>query len=75
MYRKVIKIENEEDLTIKLPDEYLHKELEVIAFTVEDTEVQYEAKKKNTEEAINFFKTINVDTTGFKFNRDEANER
>jgi hypothetical protein len=75
MYRKIFKVEKEEDLNVKLPDEYLHKGLEVIAFELDDYEAQYATKKRAVEEAITFFKTINVDTTGFKFNRDEANER
>lgn len=72
MYRKVFKVEKEEDLQIKLPDDYLNKEVEVIVNEVDDVMKQ---KRKDVEEAIKFFNSISVDMSDFKFNRDEANER
>lgn len=32
MYRKIFVAKNTDDLTVRLPDEYLHKDIEVIAF-------------------------------------------
>ncbi len=73
MYRKIIKVEKEEDLRIELPKEYLNKEVEVTASEIEDA--SYEQKRKNVKEAIDFFNKISVDMSNFKFDRDEANER
>ncbi len=73
MYRKVFKAEKADDLQIKLPDEYLHKQVEVIAFEVFDKEAR--EKRKQVDEAIAFFNNTSVDMSDFKFNRDEANAR
>lgn len=76
MYRKVFVAENTEDLNIRLPDEYLHKDIEVIAFDLgESVEELRASKREAAERAIEFFKTIQIDRSGFKFDRDEANER
>lgn len=58
------------NLTIMLPDNFLGKQVEVIVFLVEDVKAQA-AKFKKTKS----FSAIQLDTRGFKFNRDEANER
>lgn len=71
MYRKLFVAEQPEDLTIQLPDDYLYKAVEVIAFEV----APHELDNKKKEEALAFFKSISVDMSNFKFNRDEANER
>ena len=73
MYRKIFKAESKEDLSIELPDEYLNKNIEVIAFQVGDDD--YAVKKQNAMEAIEFFNTLQVDMSNFKFDRDEANAR
>ncbi len=73
MFRKVVKVESEEDLRIELPKEYLHKEIEVTASEVGD--VSFEEKRRNVKEAIDFFNKISVDMSDFKFDRDEANQR
>jgi hypothetical protein len=76
MYRKIFIPKEESNLVIKLPGSYLGKAVEVIAFEVEkDDETLFAAKKEAAKKATEFFRTINVDTTGYKFNRDEANER
>ena len=76
MYRKVFVAEEESNLIIELPKSYLNKAVEVIAFEVEiDDEMLLTVKKEASQKATDFFRTINVDTTGYKFNRDEANER
>lgn len=69
MIRTIIKAKKNY-LTIQLPDEYIGKQLEVIAFTLEDeTENPVDEKRHIT------FNAVSLDTRGFKFNRDEANER
>ncbi len=54
-----------------IPKDYVGKELEVIAFAksegLENTTIK--------EKKFLSFDTIKIDTTHFKFNRDEANER
>jgi hypothetical protein len=76
MYRKVFVAENTDDLNVKLPDDYLHKGIEVIAFEIKETrEDIYKAKKEAAKRANQFFQTIQIDLSKFKFNRDEANER
>jgi len=69
MIRTIIKAKKNY-LTIQLPNEYVGKQLEVIAFMLEEeTEKNYSKKKEVS------FDAVSVDTRGFKFNRDEANER
>ncbi len=75
MYRKVFVAENASDLNVKLPIEYLHKGVEVIAFEIENLEIQKLTKGKAATEAVQFFQTIQIDMSDFKFDRDEANER
>jgi len=76
MYRKIFVPEEESNLVIQLPKSYLNKEVEVIAFEVEkDQQTILTEKKEAAKKATDFFRTINVDTTGYKFNREEANER
>lgn len=72
MYHKIFIANQPNDLTIKLPDEYLNKEVEVIAFEVSRDK---DVKQKDVDDAIAFFNTLSVDMHGFTFNRDEANER
>jgi len=54
-----------------IPKDYVGKELEVIAFVKSEG---LESRKK-TEKKFLSFDAIKIDTTNFKFNRDEANER
>jgi len=75
MYRKIFKAEKNEDLMVELPKEYLNKKVEVIAFQVEDNNVDSGNEKADLEEAMKFFDSIHADMSNFKFDRDEANER
>jgi len=69
MIRTIITVEDNK-LTLTLPDHFLGKEIEVIAFVIE------EAKDKTTNfKKAKTFTAIQLDTRGFKFNRNEANER
>ena len=73
MYRKIFKAESKEDLKVELPEEYLNKQVEVIAFQVEDE--YFHIKQKKAKEAIEYFNTIEIDMSNFKFDRNEANAR
>jgi hypothetical protein len=46
------------------------KQLEVIAFMLED---ESDIPENDTKQAT--FDAVNIDTRGYKFNREEANER
>ena len=58
------------NLTLSLPDNFLGKEVEIIVFIIDETKAQA-ASLKNSKT----FSAIKLDTSGFKFNRDEANDR
>jgi hypothetical protein len=66
----IIPDKNTVSISISVPDNYFGKEMEVIAFTKkEGLEISALPEKKAS------FTAISIDTRGFKFNRDEANER
>jgi len=58
---------NKIELTI--PDEFIGKRIEVFATEMEDTSVEYRKKVRQP------FIVANVKIEGYKFNREEANER
>jgi len=70
MIRTVV-IPDKNLLSFNIPDKYIGKKMEVIAFAVDEPsdEVMY-APKRNKR-----FLSVKLYTNGFKFNRDEANER
>ncbi len=74
MYRKVINAKSANDLLIELPDEYLNKQIEVIAFEVANENPET-TNTKDFSDAETFFNKFQIDMSNFKFNRDEANER
>lgn len=56
-------------IEIMVPDNFVGKTIEVIAFEVEEkNDIRDKIKEKT-------FDAIKLDLSGFKFNRDEANER
>ena len=59
------------NLTLLVPDDFLGKKIEVIAFVIEEAKVKVIDDLKK----IKTFSTIQLDTKGFMFNREEANER
>lgn len=75
MYRQIIIPENTK-VFLQLPTEFVGKEVEVIAFTIKDSE---SLKKKDNpyslEKALQFFKTHPISLKSYKFNRERANER
>jgi hypothetical protein len=69
MIRTVITTKNN-ILTLPIPDKYIGRELEVIAFARDEgLEENYVAKKKVS------FTVLHTDIKNYKFNRNEANER
>ena len=69
MIRTIIKTSNNK-LSITIPDKYIGKELEVIAFARdEDIEDISHSEKEVT------FTVLSTGFKNYKFNRDEANER
>lgn len=69
MIRTIVKAKKNY-LTISLPNEYVGKQLEVIAFMLED-EPNIPAKEKKQAT----FNAVSLDTRGYIFNREGANER
>ncbi|MBO9561571.1 MAG: hypothetical protein J7621_02310 [Niastella sp.] len=61
---------HQQTISFTIPKDYVGKEIEVIAFAKgEGINKEQPAKKKVT------FNALSIDTRGYKFNRDEANER
>ena len=55
------------NISFSVPDNYIGKEMEIIAFTKkEGLENEFSPEKKVS------FNALSIDTAGFKFNRDEA---
>lgn len=60
IHRAIINPQTPADLLVKLPDEFLHSEIEIIAFPVEKEAL----KTKHTyESAVKFYKSHAVDFT------------
>lgn len=56
-------------ISFDIPEQYVGKEIEVIAFEKEEgLEIKTSLKKKVS------FDALSLDTRGYKFDRDEANE-
>lgn len=59
-----------DEISIRLPENYVGKEVEIIVFTTDEGDEQRIINKKNIP-----FIVLPVKEKDFKFNRDEANER
>lgn len=70
MYREII-IPTDTKQIIEFPEEFVGKQVEIIAFPVEEKEIS----QSNVEQAFNFWRKHSIDMSHFKFDRDEANER
>jgi hypothetical protein len=57
-------------LVLPLPDNYVGRQLEIIAFAIDEP-----VRQTRRDPAENVFKALEFDTRGFKFDRDEANSR
>ena len=69
MIRTII-IPNTQTVTFNIPEDYIGKEVEVIAFAKNE---ETDTKESNGKQVS--FNTLSIDTKNFKFNRNEANER
>ena len=58
------------NISFSIPEDYIGKEMEVIAFTKKEGVEILPVTSKTVS-----FTAISVDTRGFKFDRDEANRR
>ena len=68
----------ENNYTLRLPDEMIGKQVEVIAFEIEKTSKKevsdkMERVKESLQNLQSIFKDNRVDLSNFKFDRDEAN--
>ncbi|MBC7922753.1 MAG: hypothetical protein H7Z75_16865 [Ferruginibacter sp.] len=70
MYREIL-IPTDTKLTIELPSEWVGKPIEVLAFAIELNQPEM----AQSPEAFEFWKQHSIDLSGFRFNRDDANER
>lgn len=70
MYREII-IPTDTTQTIEFPEEFIGKQVEIIAFPIEEKETN----QSKAEKAFKFWKKHSIDMSHFKFDRNEANER
>jgi hypothetical protein len=69
MIRTLITPEDQ-NILIRVPEDFVGKQVEVIAFKLDENSNLVKSVKKQPS-----FTTLKLDTVGYKFNRDEANER
>ena len=77
MYRQII-VPTQTALTLQLPEEFIGHEVEVIAFTTDESSNSSgeSGKRKFTmEENKEFYSQFSFTNEQLKFNRDEINER
>ncbi|MDZ7897650.1 MAG: hypothetical protein U5N85_06435 [Arcicella sp.] len=62
----------ENNYTLRLPDEMIGQEVEIIAFRVEEKPKKTVSDKM--ERLSKSLESLKIDLSNFKFNRDEAND-
>ncbi len=67
---RTILIPDTQTIFFNVPKEYIGKEVEVIAFAKNEGDQKNEPANKLVS-----FNAISIDTKGYTFNREEANER
>ena len=78
MIRKIV-IPQERTLVLELPEEFVGKEVEVLAFEVDkNTSVSepsstIQSREERIEYLVKALEPYRVDMSGYKFDRDEAN--
>ena len=70
IHTKIIPNDTLVNVSFYVPKDYIGKEVDVIAFTQNEGLQGKDVSKKQVS-----FTALSIDTKGFKFNRDEANER
>lgn len=61
---------NTKMISVAIPENYVGKEIEVIVFAKDEGITKHQTFQKKIS-----FNALGIDTKGYKFNRDEANER
>ena len=61
-------------VTLELPDSFIGKTIEILAFDIY-SEKEITSKQDLKKEMEKFYNSIKLNMKGFKFNRDEINER
>jgi hypothetical protein len=61
---------DKQTISFDIPKDYLGKQIEVIAFPKDEGLIKRSFPKKKVS-----FNALSIDTRGYKFNREEANER
>lgn len=69
MIRTII-VPNKQTISFDIPKDYVGRQIEVIAFAQDEGIFNDKPEKKKVT-----FTALSIDTRGYKFNRDEANER
>ncbi len=73
MIRKII-VPTERQYILEIPESFIGKNVEVLAFEVSETEVlQEEDEKGRLKKIRSAFDGVRVDLSNYKFDRDEAN--
>ncbi len=67
MLRTILTI-TQKNLTIDLPEAFVGRQVEILAFIIDKT-------SSTSNSASKSFTSLKLDTRNFKFNREEANER
>ncbi len=67
MLRTILTI-TQKNLTIDLPEAFVGRQVEILAFIIDKTSSTSNSARKT-------FTSLKLDTRNFKFNREEANER
>jgi hypothetical protein len=76
MFHQIIHPKKKEDLIVQLPEEFLGKEIEVEANEINGKDSSKgKSREEILKEVFERWDSMKVNTKGFKFNRDEANER
>jgi hypothetical protein len=72
MVRKIL-VPKKNTVVVELPDDYIGKEIELLMFPINERN-NATAQDMTMEDVSAFFNRFDVDMTGFKFNRDDAND-
>lgn len=73
MYRQIVIPQNTQ-LLLQLPSEFVGKQVEVIAFPLSELQDTLN-QQTSVEEAEKFYRSINIDMSKFKFDREKSHER
>ena len=74
MFRTVI-IPQSTDINISIPVSLVGKEIEIIAHRIFKRKLNKKNATTEWEDIVKFYRSINIDTKDYKFDREEANER